>query len=60
METTLNKFIHAMLKGTVPTKQIKQAAKETLMFMHFNGGTINTVALISPWVNYTSLKEGAS
>ena len=50
METTLNKLTHAMLKGIVPTKQIKQSVKETLMFMHFNGGTINTVALISPWL----------
>ena len=50
METTLNKLTHAMLKGSVPTKQIKQSVKETLMFIGFNGGTINTVALISPWL----------
>lgn len=50
METILNKLIHAMLKGTVSTKEIKQAVKETIMFMNFNGGTINTVALISPWL----------
>ena len=50
MKTTLNKLTHAMLKGSVPTKQIKQSVKESLMFTNFNGGTINTVALISPWL----------
>lgn len=50
MKTTVNKLTHAMLKGSVSTKQIKQSVKETLMFMDFNGGTINTVALISPWL----------
>lgn len=52
----IKKITFALLKGTVPTKKIKESIKQVTTFdMTFNGETINTAPLIMPYIN---LKNG--